>query len=232
MTFNLDEYVDVAERIRIFYERHPAGSLKTGSPPQFVETAGKAFVVYHAQAFRSAEDPCPADGWAWEPVPGPTQFTRDSELQNAETAAWGRAIVALGFETKKIASRQEVQNRTGSAPDVGSTAEPTGASPDSAPASGAELNPAAKAQAAAEAAKARRAPADDGHPANVAIHFGKNNGITLGELKPRQLEWYAHVWEPNDRPEDRRLQMAAQVLLAGGGAKEMAEAERDDEIPF
>ena len=28
------------------------------------------------------------------------------------TAAWGRAIVALGFNTKKIASREEVRART------------------------------------------------------------------------------------------------------------------------
>ena len=33
---------------------------------------------------------------------------------NAETAAWGRAIVALGFSTKKIASAQEVRARQGS----------------------------------------------------------------------------------------------------------------------
>ena len=60
----------------------------------------------------SPDDPRPGHGTAWEPVPGPTKFTRDSEIQNAETAAWGRAIVAvLAADTKKIASRQEVQNR-------------------------------------------------------------------------------------------------------------------------
>jgi hypothetical protein len=30
---------------------------------------------------------------------------------NAETSAWGRAIIALGFPTKKIASAEEVRNR-------------------------------------------------------------------------------------------------------------------------
>lgn len=124
--FSLDEYVDVSERIAQFYERFPEGSLKTGSPPQFVELGGKPFVVYHAQAFRSPEDPCPTDGWAWEPVPGPTQFTKDSELMNAETAAWGRAIVALGFETKKIASNQEVQNRRGATAAVAPATPPAG----------------------------------------------------------------------------------------------------------
>lgn len=114
--YNLDDYVDVAQRIHEFYERFPEGKLTTGSQP-YIEKVGDAlFVVYHAKAYRTPDDPLPGDGWAWEPVPGPTQFTRDSELQNAETAAWGRAIVALGFATKKIASKQEVRNRQADAP--------------------------------------------------------------------------------------------------------------------
>jgi hypothetical protein len=125
--FSMDDYVDVAERIRQFYAQHPEGSLKCGSPPQIVEAGGKPFVMYHAQAFRHPDDPLPSDGWAWEPVPGPTQFTKDSELMNAETAAWGRAIVALGFETKKIASKQEVRNRQGAPTSAG--ASPAGITP-------------------------------------------------------------------------------------------------------
>ncbi len=113
--FKMDDYVDVAQRINEFYERFPNGSLKTGTAPHVLEIAGRPFIAYHAQAFRTPDDPCPSDGWAWEPVPGPTQFTKDSELMNAETAAWGRAIVALGFKTKKIASAQEVKARQGSA---------------------------------------------------------------------------------------------------------------------
>lgn len=109
--WNADDYVDVAERIRQFYGKYPDGRLTTGAPPQVVEIAGKPYVWYHARAYRSPDDTLPGDGWAAEPVPGPTQFTRDSELMNAETAAWGRAIAALGFATKKIASQEEVRNR-------------------------------------------------------------------------------------------------------------------------
>jgi hypothetical protein len=76
-----------------------------------VDIGGKPYIWYHARAYRFPEDPYPADGWAAEPVPGPTSFTKDSELMNAETAAWGRAIAALGFATKKIASAEEVRNR-------------------------------------------------------------------------------------------------------------------------
>jgi len=109
--FNIDEYVDVAERIHSFYERFPEGRLTTVGWDVKPDLDGKTFVWVHAQAHRTPDDPLPGDGIAWEPVPGPTQFTKDSELMNAQTAAWGRAIVALGFDTKKIASKQEVQAR-------------------------------------------------------------------------------------------------------------------------
>jgi hypothetical protein len=45
---------------------------------------------------------------------------------NAETSAWGRAIVALGIPTKKVASAEEVRNRqdNGAASDPGSDVPP------------------------------------------------------------------------------------------------------------
>jgi len=110
----MDDYVDVAERIRQFNERYPDGSLQNWIEPHVIEVGDKLFIVYAAAAYRTQDDARPGIGYAWEPVPGPTPFTRDSELMNAETSAWGRAIVALGFETKKIASANEVRNRQGS----------------------------------------------------------------------------------------------------------------------
>ena len=107
------DYVDVAERIRMFYERYPDGALQSWAEPRLFCVGDKTYIAYGAAAFRNPDDAHPGVGWAWEPVPGPTPFTKDSELQNAETSAWGRAIVALGFETKHIASADEVRNRSG-----------------------------------------------------------------------------------------------------------------------
>jgi hypothetical protein len=54
----------------------------------------------------------PAIAVAAEPSIGKTSFTKDSEVMNAETSAWGRAIVAcLAADTQKIASANEVRNR-------------------------------------------------------------------------------------------------------------------------
>ena len=113
MNFKLDmDYIDVAARIVEFRTKHPDGSLQQVTL-DFKEVAGKWWVIYTAAAYRAPDDERPGIGTAWEPVPGKTNFTRDSELQNAETAAWGRAIVAaLAADTKRgIASAQEVRNR-------------------------------------------------------------------------------------------------------------------------
>lgn len=112
------DYIDVAARIVEFRGKFPNGSLQPWKDPYIAEVkmpdgSIKSFMVYSAAAYRSPEDTLPGVGYAWEPIPGPTNFTRDSELQNAETAAWGRAMVAaLAVDTKKgIASSEEVRNR-------------------------------------------------------------------------------------------------------------------------
>jgi hypothetical protein len=112
MAFDLDGYNTVADRIEEFRKKYPEGSLQQVEL-RFEDFAKGSWVVYTAAAYRTADDLRPGHGTAWEPVPGKTSFTRDSELQNAETAAWGRAIVAaLAADAQKpIASREEVRNR-------------------------------------------------------------------------------------------------------------------------
>ena len=105
------DYVNVADRIALFYGRYPDGRLVTVEHGFY--TGPTDFVWCRAHAYRTEDDPHPAVGTAWEPIPGPTPFTRDSELMNAETAAWGRAIVAVGIPSKNVASADEVQARQG-----------------------------------------------------------------------------------------------------------------------
>lgn len=116
MSFDIGDYNDVPARIAEFRTKHPEGSLQPADPhePYKVEKIGeKAFIVYIAAAYRTPDDLRPGIGMAWEQFPGRTPYTRDSELQNAETSAWGRAIVAaLAADTRKgIASAEEVRNR-------------------------------------------------------------------------------------------------------------------------
>jgi hypothetical protein len=112
--FNMDDYVDVAERVQQFYAKYPDGRLCTALV-KFCQWPGDG-IYAAAEAYRTPDDPKPGVGTAWEPVPGKTSFTRDSEVQNAETAAWGRAIAAVGIATKKLASADEVRARQPESP--------------------------------------------------------------------------------------------------------------------
>lgn len=111
------DYIDVAARLRDLRVSHPEASLQPLDPaqPYRVETMpdGAVFIVYAAACFRTPDDPRPGVGLAYEAYPGRTPYTRGSELQNAETSAWGRAIVAAlaGDTHKGIASAEEVRNR-------------------------------------------------------------------------------------------------------------------------
>jgi hypothetical protein len=112
----LGDYVDVASRIVEFRNKYPNGSLQPANldkPYEVVTIGDRVFIAYVAAAYRTPDDQRPGIGTAYEPFPGRTPYTKDSELQNAETAAWGRAIMAaLAADSRKgIASAEEVRNR-------------------------------------------------------------------------------------------------------------------------
>lgn len=103
------DYVPVNERIAAFYEKHPEGSLQS----TLIELTEKR-VVMRGEAYRSPDDQRPGIGFSSLEIPGRTPYTRGSEIENAETSAWGRALAALGFEVKRgIASKEEVENKSG-----------------------------------------------------------------------------------------------------------------------
>ena len=110
--FKLDDYVDVPARIVEFRKKYPEGVLQADIV-HLPEAFGHDFIAVKGFAYRTPDDPKPGTGLAWEAVPGKTPYTRLSELQNAETSAWGRAIIAVGAADAKkgIASKEDVRNR-------------------------------------------------------------------------------------------------------------------------
>lgn len=109
----LADYVDVKERVRLFYAAHPEGRLMTGEVKASAEPDGVPRVWVQAFAYRDAADVHPGVGWSWMELPGKTPYTKGSELENVETSAWGRAIGALGIGIdKSIASADEVRAKS------------------------------------------------------------------------------------------------------------------------
>lgn len=102
-----DDYISVNERVDKFLERYPDGRVQTE-----IAHLSDALVIMKAIVYRTADDVRPGIAHSQLSIPGKTNFTRDSEVENAETSAIGRALAFMGFETKKgIASREEVQSR-------------------------------------------------------------------------------------------------------------------------
>jgi hypothetical protein len=215
MSFKLDDsYIDVAERVREFYEKNPNGAIRRVDSRFVCDPDGQVLgYFYRAAVYRDIADPLPAgEGEAYEQIPGKTPYTKDSEVMNAETSAWGRAIVAAGIPSKKIASAEEVRNRQGSAgaaTDV--VASSPGASPSPTPA-----------------------------PAGTPLPFGKYKGRSLEDLvaaggkEKGYVEWLASgAYEPKTDAQ-QQIKNAAYALTNEDVEAAFAGAfpNEIDDIPF
>jgi hypothetical protein len=106
----LGGYVEVKDRIALFYAAWPEGRLVTTKVRLRSDDIVRVWV--QAKAYRTPDDPLPGVGWSWMVLPGSTPYTKGSELENTETSAWGRAIGSLGIGIEKsIASANEVRNK-------------------------------------------------------------------------------------------------------------------------
>lgn len=114
---SLGDYVQVKDRIAKFYELFGGGRLVTDRV-ELWQDDGTPRIVVKALAYRTIDDPHPGVGWSWMELPGRTPYTKGSELENAETSAWGRAIGSLGILIDaSIATQNEIDNKAeGEAP--------------------------------------------------------------------------------------------------------------------
>ena len=105
---DLSDYVTVAERLVAFRKKYPEGRMES----EVIQTGFEDYIAVKALCFRDKDDVTPGVGLAWEMVPGPTPFTKNSELQNAETSAWGRALVAalVSDTSRGIASKDDIRD--------------------------------------------------------------------------------------------------------------------------
>jgi hypothetical protein len=110
MTQNfMDNYVDVATRLKIAFERWPDMRIQETSR-EIIEMPDKScFIRCTVTIWRDAADPIPVIASACEIYPGRTPYTKFSESEVGYTSAVGRALAYAGIGANKaLASRDEV----------------------------------------------------------------------------------------------------------------------------
>jgi hypothetical protein len=113
MAWQLNDYVDVPHRLKMLAEKFPDVRIVESEPAVRV-LGNRTFIEVKVTAWRSPDDQHPAVAYCWEPFPGDTPYTRDSEQMNAATSALGRLVaVMLPGAFAKLASMNEVFHRAG-----------------------------------------------------------------------------------------------------------------------
>jgi len=113
MAWELKDYVDVPHRLKMLADKFPDVRI-IEHQPKIVTIGDKTFIEVKVQAWRSPDDQYPAVAFCWEPFPGDTPYTRDSEQMNAASSAYGRlCAIMLPGAFAKVASANEVLHRAG-----------------------------------------------------------------------------------------------------------------------
>lgn len=126
--FDVNDYIDVQERINRFWKENPDGAIRT----ELVSiTPDHRDVVIHAAVYLHREDTLPVTTGLAQEMVGTKGPNETSWVENGETSAIGRAFANLGYATsgKCRPSKQEmekvVRHAPGSAPAPKPPAPPT-----------------------------------------------------------------------------------------------------------
>lgn len=105
----MDNYVDVATRLKIAFERWPEMRIQE-TAREVIEMPDKScFIRCTVTIWRDPKDPIPVIASACEIYPGRTPYTKFSESEVGYTSAIGRCLAYMGIgANKSLASRDEV----------------------------------------------------------------------------------------------------------------------------
>jgi hypothetical protein len=111
MAFDLSEYVDVKTRLKQALALYPQLRI-VEHRPEITQVGEQLFIECSVTVSRDPDDPIPVTAYIFEPYPGKTSFTKNSEQANGATSVLGRALgyMGLGID-KSIASSNEVLGR-------------------------------------------------------------------------------------------------------------------------
>ena len=113
----MDNYVDVATRLKWAFEKYPDLRIQE-THREVIEMPDKScFIRCVVTIWRTADDQIPVVASACELYPGRTSFQRYSESECGFTSAVGRALAYAGFSgNKSLASRDEIESAKGRQP--------------------------------------------------------------------------------------------------------------------
>jgi hypothetical protein len=92
----MDSYEPVADRIAKFWEKYPQGRIHTE-----IKLINETEIVIMASIFTDREDTRPAAIDFAQETRGSSAINKTSFIENCSTSAIGRALSALGFQSKK-----------------------------------------------------------------------------------------------------------------------------------
>ena len=111
MTWDSNGYIDCRTRLVAALKDWPDLRV-VEETPEIVKIGERHFIQATVTLFRTVDDALPVRAYNFEPFPGKTNFTRDSEQQNSSTSALARALGYMGYGIERsIASFDEVRNR-------------------------------------------------------------------------------------------------------------------------
>jgi hypothetical protein len=110
----MDNYVDVATRLKWAFDKYPDLRIQETSR-EIVEMPDKScFIRCVVTIWRNDDDKIPCTASACELYPGRTSFQRYSESECGYTSAVGRALAYMGFSgNKSLASLDEINSAKG-----------------------------------------------------------------------------------------------------------------------
>jgi len=113
----MDNYVDVATRLKWAFEKYPDLRIQE-THREVIEMPDKScFIRCTVTIWRSADDLIPCIASACELYPGRTSFQKYSENEVGYTSAVGRCLAYMGFSgNKSLASRDEIESAQGRQP--------------------------------------------------------------------------------------------------------------------
>lgn len=124
----MDDYQPVEDRIRLFYDDHPAGQIVT----DLIRAEDGEFIV-KALVYRVPDGERPdGTGYAQEHVTD-RGVNAKSALENCETSAIGRALANIGYAPKGARPSREEMSKVGgqpvNPPSGGNPSSPSGVGP-------------------------------------------------------------------------------------------------------